>query len=54
MKKTLYIYKNKDGNPSIISTRHIETNVYTQEENQNNQKNSNEIGNLMLKGRCSN
>ncbi len=34
----IYIYINKDGNPSTISTRHVETNVNTQEENQNNKK----------------
>jgi hypothetical protein len=52
--KTLYIsiyiyyniYINKDGNPSTISTRHVEANVNTQEENQNNQNSSNEVEDL--------
>jgi len=48
--KTLCIYINKDGNPSITSTRHVEANVSTQEENQNNQNCSNEAEDLMLKG----
>ncbi len=34
------MYMNKDGNPS---TRHVEANVNTQEENQNNQNSSNEV-----------
>jgi hypothetical protein len=38
-----------DGNPSTKSTRHVEANVNTQKENQNNQ-NSNEVEDLMLKG----
>jgi hypothetical protein len=51
--KTLYfhpcIYINKDGNPSTISTQ---ANVNTPEENQNNQNsNSIEVKDLMLKGR---
>ncbi len=37
------MYMNKDENPSTISTRHVETNVNTQEENQNNQNSSNEV-----------
>jgi hypothetical protein len=28
-KKNLYIYINKDGNPSTKSTRHVDTNVNT-------------------------
>ncbi len=44
-----YIYINKDGNPSTISTTHVEANVNTQEENQNDQNNSDEIEILMLK-----
>jgi hypothetical protein len=44
----VYIYINKDGNPSTKSTRHVETNVNTQEENQNNQNSSNEVEDLML------
>ncbi len=43
----IYIYIYKDGNPSTKNTRHVETSVNTQKENQNN---SNEIENLMLKG----
>ncbi len=51
LEKTLYIYiyTNMDGNPSTKSTRHVEANVNTQKENQNNQ-NSNEVEDLMLKG----
>jgi len=41
---------NKDGNPSTISTRHVEANVNTREENQSNQNSSNEVEDLMLKG----
>jgi ABC-type xylose transport system substrate-binding protein len=45
------IYKiNKDGNPSTKNTRHVGANVNTQKEDQNNQNNSNEVENLMLKG----
>ncbi len=40
------IYINKDGNPSIISTRHVQPYVNTQEENQNNQNSSNEVEDL--------
>jgi hypothetical protein len=50
LEKTLYIYINKDGNPSTKSTRHVEANVNTQKENQNNQNSSNEVEDLMLKG----
>jgi hypothetical protein len=32
--KIMYIYKNKDGNPSTKSTRHVEANVNTRKENQ--------------------
>jgi hypothetical protein len=41
--KTLYthIYINKDENPFTISARHVEANVNTGEENQNNQNSSN-------------
>jgi hypothetical protein len=46
----MYIYIYKDGSPSIESTRHVKTNVDTQEESQNNQNNRNEIENLTLKG----
>jgi hypothetical protein len=42
--KTLSLYINKDENPS--STRHVEANVNTQEENQNNQNSSNEVEDL--------
>jgi hypothetical protein len=38
-----------DGNPSTKNTRHVEANVNTQKKNQNNQNNSNEIENPMLK-----
>jgi hypothetical protein len=43
------IYKNKDGNPSTKSTRHVEANVNTRKENQGNQNNSNEMEDIMLK-----
>ncbi len=45
----VYIYINKDGNPSIKSTRHVKANVNTQKENQDNQNNSNEVEDVMLK-----
>jgi hypothetical protein len=32
---TLYIYINKDENPPMKSTRHVEANVNTQKENKN-------------------
>jgi hypothetical protein len=48
--KTIYIYINKDGNPSTKITRHVEANVNTQKENQKNQNNNNELEDLMLKG----
>ncbi len=46
--KTLYIYIYKQGWKSIhtISTRHVEANVNTQEEKQNNQNSSNEVEDL--------
>jgi hypothetical protein len=31
----MYIYINKDGNPSTKSTRHVEANVNTSKENSN-------------------
>jgi hypothetical protein len=46
----IYIYINKDENPSTKSTRHVDANVNTQKENQNHQNNSNEMENIMLKG----
>jgi hypothetical protein len=47
----VYIYINKDGNPSTKSTRHVETNINTQKGNQDNQNNdSNEVEDIMLKG----
>jgi hypothetical protein len=45
----IYIYTNKDENPSTKSTKHVEANVDTLRENQNNQKSSNDLENLMLK-----
>jgi hypothetical protein len=45
----VYIYINKDGNPSTTSTRHVKANVNTREENQSNQNSSNEVEDLMLK-----
>ncbi len=48
--KTLYTYINKDENPFTISTRHVEANVNTGEENQNDQNSSsNEVEDPMLK-----
>jgi hypothetical protein len=47
--KTLYIYINKDENPSTKSTRHVEANVNTRKGNQDNQNNSNEVEDVMLK-----
>jgi hypothetical protein len=46
----MYIYINKDGNPSTKNTRHVEANVNTQKENQNHQINNNEVENIMPKG----
>jgi hypothetical protein len=34
--KTMYIYTNKDGNPSTKNTRHVKANVNIGKENQNN------------------
>jgi hypothetical protein len=45
----LYIYINKDGNPSTKSTRHVEANVNTQKENQDHQNSNNEVKDIMLK-----
>jgi hypothetical protein len=38
----IYIYINKDGNPSTKSTRHVEANINTWKENQDHQNSSNE------------
>jgi hypothetical protein len=46
----VYICINKDGNPSIRNTRHVEANVNIRKENQNNLNNSNEMEDVMLKG----
>jgi hypothetical protein len=46
----IYIYINKDGNPFTESTRHLNANVNTSEENQDCQNNNNEVQNIMLKG----
>jgi hypothetical protein len=48
-KVCIYIYINKDGNPSTKSTKHVDANVDTLKENQNNQNSSNDLENLMLK-----
>ncbi len=40
-KLCIYIYK--DGNPFTKSSRHVEANVNTQKEIQNNQNSSNEV-----------
>jgi thymidylate synthase len=47
---TLHIYYKHDENPSLKNTRHVEANVNTLKENQNNQNNSNEMEDVMLKG----
>jgi hypothetical protein len=39
----IYIYIYKDGNPYTKGTRHVQANVNTQRENQNNQNGSNEV-----------
>jgi hypothetical protein len=44
------IYINKDGNPTIESTRHVEANVNTRNENQDHQNSSNEMEDVMLTG----
>jgi hypothetical protein len=49
-RRTLYIYINKDGNPSTESTRHVEANVNTRKEIQDHQNSSNEVEDVMLKG----
>ncbi len=46
----VYIYMNKDENPSTKSTMHVKANVNTPKENQNNQNSSNEVEDPMLKG----
>ncbi len=48
-KKNLYIYINKDGNPSTKSTRHVDTNVNTWKKNQDHQNSNNELEDVMLK-----
>jgi hypothetical protein len=45
----IYIYINKDENPSTKSTRHVEANVNTLKENQDHQNSSNEVEDIMLK-----
>jgi hypothetical protein len=42
--------ENLDGNPCTKSTRHVEANVNTREEDQDNQNSSNEVEDVMLKG----
>jgi hypothetical protein len=46
----LYLYINKDGNPSTKSKRHVDVNVNKLKENQDHQNNSNEVEDIMLKG----
>jgi hypothetical protein len=46
----LFIYKNKDGNPSTKNTRDVEANVNTRKENQDHQNNSNEMEDITLQG----
>jgi len=43
----MYMYINKDGNPSTKNTRHVEVNVNTWKGNQDHQNNSNNN-----EGRC--
>jgi hypothetical protein len=50
IKKDLYIYINKDGNPSTKTTRHVDANVNARKENVNHQNNNNELEDVMLKG----
>jgi hypothetical protein len=44
----LYIYIDKDGNPSTKSTKHVDAKVNTQKENQGHQ-NNNKVEDIMLK-----
>jgi len=46
---TLYI-STQGWDPSTKNTRHVETNVNTQKENQDHQNNSNEVEDIILKG----
>jgi hypothetical protein len=46
----LFIYKNKDGNPSTKNTRDVEVNVNTRKENQDHQNNSNVVEDIMPEG----
>ncbi len=48
LKNHVYIYINKDGNPSTKSTRHVEANLNTQGKLKH-ENNSNEVEDLMLK-----
>jgi hypothetical protein len=48
-KPFIYICINRDENPSTESTRHVEANLNTLKD-QNNQNSSNEVEHLMLKG----
>jgi hypothetical protein len=50
VKPCIYIYINKDGNPSTKNTKHVEENVNTRKENQDHQNSSNEVEDVMLKG----
>jgi len=45
----IYIYKNKDGNPSTKNTRHVDAKINMQKENKNHQNNNNEMEGVMLK-----
>jgi hypothetical protein len=49
-KNYVYIYINKDRNPSTKGTKHVEANVNTRKDNQENQNISNEMEDKMLKG----
>ncbi len=46
----MYIYINKDENPSTKSIMHVDANVNTQKENLDHQNNNNEMEDVMLKG----
>jgi len=48
--QNLYIYINKDGNPSTKSTRHVDANVNTGKENQDHQNSSNEVEDVNAQG----
>jgi hypothetical protein len=48
--KPVYIYINKDGNPSTKSTRHVDANINMRKENQDHQNSNNEVEDVNAKG----